>query len=205
MVETSGLMFGPLSPATVHLCVDMQRLFAGDGPWPVPWIHNVEPHVEEIVRHHAEQTVFTRFLPPRDAASLPGAWKRFYDKWRDVTLERLDPEVLELLPPLKRFVPPAVVVDRYVYSAFAGSDLARVLGLRHIDTLVISGGETDMCVLATALAAVDRGYRVIMIADALCSSSDAGHDALVDHFNRRFSQQIETVNTETLLSAWSRG
>jgi nicotinamidase-related amidase len=44
-------------------------------------------------------------------------------------------------------------------------------------SLVITGSETDVCVLATALDAVDRGYRVILIENAVCCSSDAGHDA----------------------------
>ena len=39
-----------------------------------------------------------------------------------------------------------------------------------------SGSETDVCVLATVLDAVDIGYRVIVVRDAICSSSDEGHD-----------------------------
>jgi nicotinamidase-related amidase len=202
MPETTGLLFGPLSDRTCHLCIDMQLLFADGGPWPVPWIEKVQPQIVEIVSRKPACTVFTRFVPPREPQSLPGAWQRFYRHWREVTLEHLDPELLKLLPALAQFVPPASVIDRYVYSAFSGSELPHHLGARHCDTLVISGGETDMCVLATTLAAVDRGYRVVMIADALCSSSDAGHDAMIDHFNNRFSRQIETINTEALLSAW---
>ena len=41
-----------------------------------------------------------------------------------------------------------------------------------VDTLVISGSETDVCVLSTVLGAVDRGYRVVIAIDALCSSSN---------------------------------
>jgi nicotinamidase-related amidase len=202
MADTTGLMFGSLSPSCVHMCIDMQRMFGPDGPWPVPWIDKVMPQVCEIVRYHAGQTMFTRFMPPQSPEGMPGAWQRYYKHWRHVTLERMDPGLLALLPPLQAFVPPAAVVDRAVYSAFAGSQLATLLAQRHADTLLISGGETDMCVLATTLAAIDRGYRVVMIADALCSSSDAGHDSMIAHFNNRFSHQIETITTEALLSAW---
>ncbi|MGY4466887.1 nicotinamidase-related amidase [Bradyrhizobium sp. LB9.1b] len=42
---------------------------------------------------------------------------------------------------------------------------------------MITGAETDVCVLSTVLGAVDLGFRVVIVKDALCSSSDVGHDA----------------------------
>jgi nicotinamidase-related amidase len=67
---------------------------------------------------------------------------------------------------------------------------------------VITGGETDVCVLATVLGAIDIGYRVILIADALRSSSDVTDDALMTVYHQRFAQQVETVEMEVVLSAW---
>ena len=52
------------------------------------------------------------------------------------------------------------------------------------DTLVISGAETDVCVLATVMVAVDAGYRVILAKDALCSVSDESHDAMLRPLTR---------------------
>jgi len=46
------------------------------------------------------------------------------------------------------------------------------------------------------------GYRVVLASDALCSSSDETHDALMTLYRERFSQQIETVETATILAAW---
>jgi nicotinamidase-related amidase len=68
---------------------------------------------------------------------------------------------------------------------------------------VITGSETDVCVLGTVLGAVDVGYRVIIVRDAICSSSDEGHDALMKVYHSRFSEQIETANADEILDAWS--
>ena len=75
---------------------------------------------------------------------------------------------------------------------------------RDTDTLIISGGETDVCVLATVLGAVDRGYRVVIVADALCSSSDETHDASMAVYANRYGQQVETIRTEDLCKSWPR-
>ena len=39
--------------------------------------------------------------------------------------------------------------------------------------------------------------------DALCSVSDATHDALLLLYRERFSQQITTATTEEILQAWN--
>ena len=51
-----------------------------------------------------------------------------------------------------------------------------------------------MCVLATVLDAVDLGFRTIVVEDALCSSFDEGHDALMTLYRNRFSEQIELMS-----------
>ena len=58
-----------------------------------------------------------------------------------------------------------------------------------------------MCVLSTILGAVDHGFRVIVVRDGICSSSDEGHEALLRV--QRFTFQIETTDAETMLSRWS--
>lgn len=197
-----GLIFGPLPTTTRHLCADMQRLFAADGPWPTPWMDRVLPVVECLVAHDPARTIFTRFIPPLKPEDMPGSWRRYYTRWEDKTRARLDPGYLELVASLARFVLPAQVVDKPVYSALAGRRLPAQLAAQSVDSLVISGSETDVCVLATVLAAVDHGFRVVIVEDGICSSSDPGHDALLGMYRQRFSQQIEIATADQLLQAW---
>jgi nicotinamidase-related amidase len=201
--STNEIRFGSLRDSRCcHLCVDMQRLFAEDTPWHTPWMDRVRPKVLALVERHPSETVFTRFIPARRPGEGHGTWRRYYEHWADVTVERLGAEMVELLPELARFVPPAIVIDKNVYSPWIDTDLNPRLQSAGIDTIVVSGGETDVCVLAAVLGAVDRGYRVVVATDALCSSSDETHDALMTLYHRRYGQQVETAETEVILDSW---
>jgi nicotinamidase-related amidase len=193
----------PLTARTVHVCIDMQRLFSPEGPWPTPWMQKVLPVVTELAGRHAERTVFTRFITPERPEQMPGMWQRYYARWRQATRENLDPSLLDLLPSLARLCPPATIIDKTRYSAFAEPQLFAHLRARQADGLIISGSETDVCVLATVLDAVDLGYRVILVRDAICSSSDEGHDALLEVYHRRYTEQIETADAELILRRWN--
>jgi nicotinamidase-related amidase len=192
----------PLTERSVHLCVDMQRLFSAGGPWPTPWMEKVLPVVVALARRHPERTIFTRFIPPERPEQMPGMWRRYYARWRVATREVLPLELLQLMPPLAALCPPATIIDKTRYSAFAEPDLITHLQRREADTLIVSGSETDVCVLATVLDAVDIGYRVIVVRDAICSSSDEGHEMLMRLYHTRYTEQIETADAETILGRW---
>jgi hypothetical protein len=38
--------------------------------------------------------------------------------------------------------------------------------------------------------------------DAICSSSDEGHDALLKLLANRFTEQVETATVDAILTAW---
>lgn len=193
----------PLPPGrTVHLCIDMQQLFR-EGPWCTPWMERVLPNVRRIVAAHAAETVFTRFIPPERPEALPGRWAHFYEHWRALTREVLDARQLqlveELAPTASRGAP---VVDKSRYSPFFGTDLHRLLQARGATTLVMTGTETDVCILAAALDAIDHGYGVVIVRDAVCSANDRSHDAMMTLYSERFSKQVDLVETEALLAHW---
>ena len=53
---TTGLRFGPLGADAVHLCIDMQTLFAERTDWHVPWLERVLPTVIRLAEAHPERT-----------------------------------------------------------------------------------------------------------------------------------------------------
>lgn len=198
----TGLKYGPLGPDCVHVCVDMQRLFGPGSPWVVPWLERILPQVAAVVHRNPARTIFTRFLPPARAEDATGTWRRFYQKWDCVTQDRIGAEAMALLPELARYAPPAKIIDKAVYSPWLSPALDRLLSQGQVNTILLTGGETDICILATALGAIDRGFRLILIADALCSSSDRTHDELMDLYSSRFDTQIEVIDTDDLLENW---
>jgi nicotinamidase-related amidase len=193
--------FEPISNA-VHLSIDMQNIFAPGGIWATPWMERVLPAIVALAELNPPRTVFTRFVTPLEAGDRPGRWQRYFTKWERATRSRLPPAQLEIVPPLSRLIPPAMVIDKPAYSAFAESVLAAFLREKNVDTLIITGSETDVCVLATVLDAVDLGYRVVVVEDALCSSFDQGHEALMTLYRNRFSEQIELMKMANIFELW---
>ena len=188
--------------AWAHICVDMQRLFAEQTPWHTPWMARIAPAVCALVAAHPVETIFTRFVPPHKAEQASGAWRTYYEQWDSVTLDRIGTPVVELMPELQRFVPPAMLLDKPVYSPWLDGRLSAMLKERQADTLVISGGETDVCVLATVMGAIDYGFTVIVARDALCSSRDETHDSSIELYEKRFSKQIRTLTVQEVLAEW---
>jgi hypothetical protein len=70
-------------------------------------MNRVLPVVTELAGRHPERTIFTRFIPPVQPTDMPGMWQRYYRRWKAATREKLDPAMLELLPPLAKLCPPA--------------------------------------------------------------------------------------------------
>jgi nicotinamidase-related amidase len=182
----------------------MQRMFAEETQWHTPWMARVLPLVVSVVELDPTRTVFTRFIPPKTADQAGGTWRRYYERWSSLTLEHLDPELVNLLPDLQKFVPPAQLEDKMILSPWAGS-LDERFKASGIDTLIISGAETEVCVLAAVMGAIDRGYRVIIVSDAVCSGADTTHDAMLEIYSSRFGMQVETVTTGELIAARLEG
>jgi nicotinamidase-related amidase len=68
------------------------------------------------------------------------------------------------------------VVRKRAVSAFAGTELDRLLRVRGISTIALAGSITNFAVEGTARDASDRGYRVLILEDCCESVSDEWQD-----------------------------
>jgi hypothetical protein len=60
MAKTDALRYGPPGDGAVHLCVDMQRMFAEGTDWKMPWLERVLPNIVSITSAHPEGPASSR-------------------------------------------------------------------------------------------------------------------------------------------------
>jgi nicotinamidase-related amidase len=121
-----------------------------------------------------------------------------------MTREQMRDDLIDLVPELATYVPPGQVVDKTVLSPW-NTSLVSLLGRAGVESLIISGAETEVCVSATVLGAIDHGFRVLIATDAVCSGADETHDAMMKIYQQRFGMQVETVKVAELLEARLQG
>ena len=191
-----------LGPDTVHVAVDMQRLFAEDTGWQVPSFAEILPNVRRLAGHRPKRTLYPCFVTPLSASAARGVWRSFYRRWPQVTDGRLPANRLDLVAALSDLAPAAARIDKEGFSSYSGPGFAPALERLDTRTIVLSGVETDICVLGTALDAVDRGLRVVIAVDAVTSSSLPAHRATLEHIFPRHEPMIDLATTEAILAAW---
>lgn len=73
-------------------------------------------------------------------------------------------------------------MDKRHYSAFSGTDLDIRLRERHVDTVILTGVLTDICVLHTAVDAYNLGYQIEVVEPAVASLTPENHQFALNHF-----------------------
>lgn len=81
-----------------------------------------------------------------------------------------------------------LVIDKNASSPFNGTGIDQLLHNLGIETLVMVGMATDMCVETTARDAADRGYNVIVVEDAVATFVPEHHRAALSALARVYTQ-----------------
>jgi len=90
------------------------------------------------------------------------------------------------------------VLSKYFASAFFGTTLASVLASAAADTVVVTGASTSGCVRATALDAMQHGYRVVVPREAVGDRNHEAHEANLYDLDTKYA---DVVPVEDVLSA----
>jgi biuret amidohydrolase len=177
---------------TALLIIDMQRDFLEPGGFGEALGNDVarlaiaiEPcrSVLEAVRRHGLPVVHTREGHRPDLSDAPPAkLERGVPRLRigapgpmGRILVRGEPghDIIAALYP----IPGEPVIDKPGKGAFYQTELELILRNRGIESLLVCGVTTEVCVNTTVREANDRGYRCIVLADCCASYFPHFHDA----------------------------
>jgi len=183
-----------------HIAIDMQRIVVEPTAWHSPTVADIIPNILKLSEAFSEQTLYARFTVPPNVESATGCWRDFYERWPMITRQELDPHLLDLAPPLAKIAKADQVFDKPGFSIFSSPGLHDRLRKDGVGTLILSGTETDVCVYSSALGAVDLGYRVVLVEDALSSPDADAHRTVLQLLAPRLPQQIRVMSTAQLLA-----
>ncbi len=85
------------------------------------------------------------------------------------------------------------LVPKHRWSAFHGTYLDLALRTRTADTIVLVGGSTDVGIAATAFAARDLDYNLVIVSDACTSPERDNHDQLMTRVFPRMARVRTTA------------
>lgn len=87
-----------------------------------------------------------------------------------------------------------VILKKYA-SAFFGTDLGSRLTSAGVDTLLITGATTSGCVRATAVDAVQLGYRPMVVCEAVGDRSPAAHEQALFDLQQKYADVVSVQET----------
>lgn len=91
----------------------------------------------------------------------------------------------EVLP-----TPDEVVISKQYASSFFGTSLASLLRAQGIDTVVLAGCSTSGCIRATAVDAVQHGFRTIVVRECVGDRHSAPHEANLFDIDSKYGDVV---------------
>lgn len=154
----------------------------------------VIPNIQKLLATFREKrlkVIYTNMgAEKEDLSDLPITWRRIYPK---IGYHHSYPgqkafEIREEVKPQ----PGEVVLLKRSSGAFASTRLMDIMVKEGLDTLVLTGVETDCCIYNTMIEATDRGLKVIVPDDACTGLTQSGHNILLWLYANLFFCQVKS-------------
>jgi maleamate amidohydrolase len=112
----------------------------------------------------------------------------------------IDPRVAPL--------PPEPVLNKLFASAFFGTALSSLLAAAGCDSVIVTGASTSGCVRATAVDAIQHGYRPLVPRDAVGDRNPSAHEANLYDIHAKYGDVVSVdevvAHLEELAAAHAR-
>ncbi len=199
--ESSAALIDPQSAALI--VVDMQRYFTQPSfPFTdvfdklspgvtTGYLNRVQesviPNIQVLLRRFRDLNApvfFTAVGTKNGMGDDLSPWLRSFDALGVATIgTRIFPPVDDPSWEIDKALEPRPdeqVLNKLTAGTFASTDLDQRLRDRNVQSVVVVGVATDVCVSTTAREAADRGFKVVTVSDACTTLSDQLHGANLD-------------------------
>jgi len=192
---------------TALLVIDMQNAFVAPGaPIEVPAARAIVAPINRLTAALRKRGVPVIWVLHENQAGGRD-WAGFFDAFvapgrraeAAAALAR-GAELQKLYPGLET-APGDMSVAKNRYSAFIKNDFEGKLRERGIDTLLIAGTKTNVCVECTARDAMMLDYKVALISDCTAALSDEEHRATLENVIQQFGDILTAEEALALLNA----
>lgn len=92
------------------------------------------------------------------------------------------------------------LLSKLFASAFFGTPLATMLAAAGCDTVIVTGASTSGCVRATAVDALQHGYRVIVAPETVADRAAGAHEASLTDINGKYGDVLPLEELLELLA-----
>ncbi len=183
---------------TALLMVDMQNDFIDDeGIFVKEWgktnelIKPIIPQCRSLLaaaRAADVATIHVRVI--NDLLRNPVSWHNFWGPPSCVIEGTWGAEFIDELKPGED----EVVITKYTYDGFIGTQLDSILKKLGIKTLVLAGVDSDVCVRDTAAHGFALGYTTVFAADAMAADNETAHAGVLQSFGEHYGNVVSTKN-----------
>jgi nicotinamidase-related amidase len=188
-------------PVTVNntalIVVDMQNIWVHPrGARYLPMSEDIVPRIQELLRFCRSRGVPVIYLHTtkrKDLADV-GIFADIKPQTHDADDEWSNFEGspgAEIYEPVK----PAqadIVVKKFRYSGFYGTQLENLLRALGRDTIAVTGVATNVCCDSTARDGAMRDFKVLFLSDCNASFSEEEQDATLKNFDKHFGVVMDS-------------
>jgi len=181
---------------TALLVIDMQNAFVAPGaPIEVPAARDIVAPINRLaaeLRRRGVAIVWVAHENRKDGRDWAGFFDAFVAPGRraEAAAALAAGSELQQLWPGLQVAPRDLRVGKNRYSALIKSDLDKTLRDRGVDTLLIAGTKTNVCVECTARDAMMLDYKVVLLSDCTAALSDDEQRATLENMIQQFGDVL---------------
>jgi len=176
--------------------IDMQNAFVAPGaPIEVPAARAIVAPINRLARELRKRGVQVIWMLHENRGDGRD-WAGFFDAFvapgrrAEAAAALAQGSKLQKLYPELETAASDAWVTKNRYSPFIKSDFSRTLQERGIDTLLLAGTKTNVCVECTARDAMMLDYKVVVLSDCTAALSDEEHRATLENVIQQFGDVL---------------